>query len=341
MKNRRIVITRRGGPGVLKLVEEEIPEPEEGEVRVHVRAAGVAFADILMREGLYPKAPAPPFTPGYDVVGIVDKPGEGVTGIEPGQMVAALTKVGGYTDYICLPQDDLVPVDGQLDAGQAVCLVLNYLTAYQMLHRVAHVTDGERMLVHGAAGGVGTALLQLGALSSLEVYGTASSPKHQAVRELGGIPIDYRKDDFVAKIRELTGKGVDVVFDPIGGRNWKRSFKTLRRGGRLVCYGFSSTISGGRRDFFRALRSAVEIPRFSPLAMIGKNLMVAGYNVAAMKARRPEWYRQDLETLFELLAEEKIKPVIAERIWLEEAARAHKLLGKGKVTGKIVLVCGA
>ena len=174
MKNRRIIISRKGGPEVLKLIEEEAPSPAGGEVRVRVQAAGVAFADIMMREGLYPGAPPVPFTPGYDIVGLVDEPGAGVKSLSPGKRVAALTKVGGYADYLCLPEKDLVEMPIGLDPAEAVCLVLNYMTAWQMLHRVAHVREGEKILIHGAAGGVGTALLQLGVLSGLELYGTAS-----------------------------------------------------------------------------------------------------------------------------------------------------------------------
>src|SRR5947209_16233220 len=237
MKYKRIIITHPGGPEVLQVVEDDVVEPQPGMVRVKVLTAGVAFADVALRRGTYPKQASGPVTPGYDIVGVVDKIGADVTGFTPGQRVAALTGMGGYTEYICLPHTELVPVPDELDPAEAVSLVLNYVTAYQLLHRIAKVKPGERILIHGAAGGVGTALLQLGKLSNLEMYGTASSSKQALISALGGTPIDYQHEDFVERVQSLTGDGVDVVFDAVGGENLERSYHTLRVGGRLVGYG--------------------------------------------------------------------------------------------------------
>src|SRR5947207_3206998 len=200
----------------------------------------------MMREGIYPEKPAVPFTPGWDLVGVVDGLGRGISGIEPGQIVAALPISGAYAEFVCLPQGELVPVPSGLDAAEAVSLVLNYVTAYQMLHRSAKVRRGQRVLIHGAAGGVGSALLQLGRLAGLEMYGTCSSRGASAVSDLGGIPIDYRQLDFVKEIHRLTGQGVDVVFDGIGGTHIWRSRGALRPGGTVVAYGLTSSLRGGR-----------------------------------------------------------------------------------------------
>lgn len=217
MRHTRIIVTHYGGPDVLQVVEEECSEPKDGEVRVRVLAAGVSLPDVMAREGVHPETPPVPFTPGWDFVGVVDRLGNGVSGIEPGRIVAALPIHGAYAEFVCLPQRELVPVPPGLDPAEAVSLVLNYITTYQMLHRSAKVKSGQRVLIHGAAGGVGTALLQLGGVAKLEMYGTCSSRSAPAVSDLGGIPINYQQQDFVKEIRRLTGDGVDVVFDPIGG----------------------------------------------------------------------------------------------------------------------------
>ena len=344
VKHTRIVVTRYGGPDALQRLEEESPEPKAGDVRVRVLAAGVSLPDLMMREGVHPETPRLPFTPGWDLVGVVDRVGAGVSGIEPGQVVAALPIHGGYAEFVCLHQHDLVPVPSGLDAAESVSLVLNYVTAYQMLHRSAEVRRGQRVLIHGAAGGVGSALLQLGRLAGLEMYGTCSARGASAVSDLGGIPIDYRQLDFVNEIQRLTSRGMDVVFDGIGGSHIWRSRKALRPGGRVVAYGLTSSLRGGRLASGRSGRRH----RLRPIAIFG--VYIAGgwllpgrrrvipYSIQWLKRVKPAWFRQDLIALFELLEQQKIKPLIAQRFSLVEARRAHELLGKGGITGKIVLV---
>jgi len=259
VKHTRVIVTHYGGPDTLRVVEEECPEPGHGQVRVRVLAAGVSLPDVLAREGVHPETPVPPFTPGWDLVGEVERLGEGVSGIEPGQIVAAMPISGAYAEYVCLPQSECVPVPSGLDAAEAVSLVLNYVTAYQMMHRSAKAESGQRALIHGAAGGVGSALLQLGGLAGLEMYGTCSSRGAPAVTDLGAIPMDYRQQDFVEEIHRLTETGVDVVFDPIGGSHLWRSRKALRPGGCVVGYGLSTSLRGagltssrpGRRQRYR------------------------------------------------------------------------------------------
>jgi NADPH2:quinone reductase len=344
MRHTRIIVTRYGGPDLLRVVEEDCPEPKHGQVRVRVLAAGVSYADLLMREGIHPETPRLPFTPGWDLVGMVDRPGPGISGLEPGQIVTAMPISGAYAEFVCLPQRELVPVPSGLDAAEAVSLVLNYITAYQMLHRSAKVRAGQRVLIHSAAGGVGSALLQLGRLAGLQMYGTCSSPRASAVSELGGIPIDYRQLDFVEEIRRLTGAGVDVVFDGIGGAHIWRSRKALHPGGRVVAYGLTASLREGRLASGRPGRRQP----FRGIAIFG--LYIAGgwllpgrkrvvpYSIQWLKRLRPEWFRQDLLTLLDLLQQQRIKPLIAQRFPLAEARHAQELLGQGGVTGKIVLV---
>lgn len=331
---RRVIVSRRGGPEALGFRDEPLPTPGTGEVRVKVLAAGVAFADVLMREGLYPGVSVP-FTPGYDLAGVVDT--DGATW-RAGQPVVALTKIGAYAEYLCVPEASLIAMPPGLDPAEAVSLVLNYLTAYQMMHRMARLTAGERVLIHGAGGGVGTALLELGKLAGLEMYGTASRGKHALVASLGGVAIDYKASDFVARIRELTGDGVDAVFDPVGGKQWRRSYAALRGGGRLIGYGFSAATTAGRRDLPKAALAFLQMPRFTPLAMMDVNKQAAGYNVDRLKTQRPEWYRTDLAALVELLAAGRLHPVIHARLPLAEARRAHEMIGAAEGSGKIVLM---
>ncbi len=343
MKHKRIVVTHYGGPDALQVVEEECPEPKDGEVQVKVLAAGVSLPDVMAREGIHPETPAVPFTPGWDLVGVVDRLGDGVSGIAPGQMVAAMPIHGAYAEFVCLPQRELIPVPSGLDPAEAVSLILNYVTAYQMMHRSARVKAGQSVLIHGASGGVGTALLQLGRVAGLEMYGTCSSGGASAVSDAGGIPIDYQHQDFVKEIHRLTGEGVDVVFDSIGGAHIWRSREALRSGGKVVAYGLTGSLSGGRLASGRSGGRH----RFRGVAIFG--LYIAGgwllpgrrrvvpYSIQTLKRLKPELFQQDLSALLGLLQQQKIKPIIARRFPLAEARQAHELLGKGGVVGKIVL----
>jgi NADPH:quinone reductase-like Zn-dependent oxidoreductase len=324
MKYSRIICSRLGGPEVLVLAEEDLRDPRAGEVRVRTLAAGVAWADCMMRRGSYPGQPRPPFTPGYDVVGVVDQCGRGATRCAPGQTVSSLTVRGGYSEYIYLPEDELVPVPPGLDPAEAVSLVLNYVTAYQMLHRAVAVRTGDRILVHSAAGGVGTALLQLARLQGLRVLGTASAGKHELVQKLGGEPIDYRAEPFEEAVHRMAPAGVQAAFDPIGGWHWLRSRRCVAAGGSVIAYG--SQGAGKLED----VASFV-------LLSLWRGRRFAFYSITAMKQRDPEDFRQDLSALIGLLAERRIEPVIGARLPWKEAARANEMLETGAVQGKIVL----
>ena len=345
MKHTRILVTRYGGPDALQVIEEECPEPRLGEARVRVLAAGVALPDVMAREGVHPETPPVPFTPGWDLVGVVDRLGSGVSGMEPGQIVAAMPIHGAYAEYVCLPQSELVAVPDGVDAGEAVSLILNYITAYQMMHRSASARPGQRVLIHGASGGVGTALLQLAKLAGLEAYGTCSSRGAPAVVELGGIPIDYEHQDFVEETRRLTGDGVDAVFDPIGGAHLWQSRKALRAGGKVVGYGLITSIRGqgltsarpGRRNRFRG--TAIFGLYIAGGWLLPGRRRIRPYSIQTLKRLQPGWFREDLAILMELLRQQQIKPIVAQRLPLIEARRAQELLAKGGVVGKIVLVC--
>jgi len=344
VKHQRIVVTRYGGPEVLELLEEERPEPKQGEVRVRVLAAGVSLPDVLAREGVHPETPLPPFTPGWDLVGEVDRLGEGVTSVEPGQVVAAMPISGAYAEYVCLPHGKLVPVPPGLDPAEAVSVILNYVTAYQMMHHAAKVERGQRALIHGASGGVGTALLQLGGLAGLQMYGTCSPRGVATVADLGGTPIDYRQQDVVAEIRRLTGDGVDVVFDPIGGKHLWQSRSALRPGGRVVGYGLSTSLRGegltssrpGRRQRFRG--TAIFGLYIAAGWLLPGRKRVVPYSIQTLMRLKPALFRQDLMTLLDLLQQRKIEPLIAQRFPLADARLAQERLAKGGVIGKIVLV---
>jgi NADPH2:quinone reductase len=274
----------------------------------------------------------------------VDRLGAGVSGIEAGQIVAALPITGAYAEFVCLPQRAVVPVPSGLDPAEAVSLILNYVTAYQMMHRSVTVSPGQRVLIHGASGGVGTALLQLGRLAGLEMYGTCSSRSAAAVSDLGGVPIDYQNQDFVTEIHRRTGDGVDVVFESIGGTHIWRSRKALRPGGTVVAYGLTGSLRGGRlasgrsgsRHRFRAI--AIFGVYIAASWLLPGRKRVVLYSIQTLMRFRPALFREDLIALFNLLQEHKIKPLIAKRLPLSEARLAHELLGEGGVTGKIVLV---
>jgi NADPH2:quinone reductase len=298
----------------------------------------------LAREGVHPETPRPPFTPGWDLVGVVDRLGDGVSGIEPGQIVAAMPISGAYAEVACLPHRELVPVPSGLDAAEAVSLVLNYITAYQMLHRSAKVKPGQRVLIHGAAGGVGSALLQLGRLARLQMFGTCSARGSSAVSELGGVPIDYQHQDFVDEVHRLTREGVDGVFDPIGGSHLWHSRTALRPGGTVVGYGLATSLRGegltssrpGRRQRFRG--TAIFGLLIAGSWLLPGRKRIVPYSIQTLKRLKPSWFREDLIALLGLLQQRMIKPLIARRFPLAEARQAHELLGRGGVIGKIVLV---
>ncbi|MCP1354709.1 medium chain dehydrogenase/reductase family protein [Aneurinibacillus migulanus] len=334
MLNTRVIVNKYGGSEVIDVIKEPLRAPRKGEIRVKVESAGVALADIMRREGVYPLSPTPPFTPGYDIVGIVDQLGEDVQQFSTGERVAVFFNgTGGYAAYVYAKIDELVTVPAHIDAALSVAIILNYVTAYQMLHRIARVSEGESILIHGASGGVGTALLELGRLAKLKMFGTASSTKHQIVSQHGATPIDYRNEDFVHVLHQQAPEGMDAVFDPIGGQNWERSFQTLSKNGRFIGYGYTSILEKGQPDdwlnVWKSLERKNTTERGNPIHL---------YSITALKKEKLDWFREDVRHLFSLLEEGKINPLISHRIPLQEAAYAQELLEKSLAVGKIVLI---
>jgi NADPH:quinone reductase-like Zn-dependent oxidoreductase len=334
MSYQRVVITKFGGPEVLKVIlENDLPFPKHGEVLIRMLATSACFTDTMIRRGIYYGInQKPPFSPGYDVIGVVEKLGAGVADLQVGQQVAELTVTGAYSEYLCVPAGNCVPVPDGINPALAVSMVLTYLTSYQMLHRMAKIKRGARILVHGASGATGSALVQLGKLYDLEMYGTATAANRELVVSLGAVPIDYQNEDFVERIESLTPKGVDVVFDAIGGSNFRRSFNCLRKGGMLVAYGSYNSVVG---------REGSSSSSYADLML--RNLLPNGksaaiYSIAPLKKKHPEWFRQDLTELFLLLEEGRVEPVISKRLKLTEAALAHQLLEERGVKGKIILL---
>jgi NADPH:quinone reductase-like Zn-dependent oxidoreductase len=327
MKYKSVAATQRGGPEVLQVIEQDLREPSAGETRVKILATCVTLPDVQSRYGHSPFAPKIPFVPGYAIVGDVDALGEGLPSAALGERVAALNVYGGYSEYIYLNHKELIPLPVLLDPAEAVTVILNYLVAYQTLHRTAKVKAGDRVLIIGASGGIGTAFLQLGKLAGLTLYGIASKSKHSTLLEYGATPIDYHTQDFVELIRQAEPQGLDAVFDGMGGDYVQRAYSVLRRGGTLVGYGNPLSFSG----MLRLLAKLVVLN----LLPDGKRFRLYGTGASRIN-RQP--FMEDWATLFKLLEDCKIKPVIERKYPILEAAQANALLESGQVTGNVVLV---
>jgi len=330
-RNRVVQVTRFGNADGLEVVDAVMPTAGRGEVRVHVLASSLHYTDVLIRRRLYPQTARhrPPFVMGYDVVGEIDQVGDAVRDFTVGDRVADMTVIGSNAAYRTLRADHLTRVPPEVDAAEAATLILSWMTAYQLLHRAAHVQAGQRVLVHGAAGAVGQALLVLGKRAGLELWGAARGEHAALIRELGGTPIDYQREDFT---RVVEG-GFDVVFDGIGEDGYRRSFAALKPGGLLLAIGFSASVQAQQR--MRTILMSIArmyLWRFLPG---GKHARF--YSINAMRARHPSWFREDLERLVGLLAKDAIQPRIAERISFDEVADAHRRIEAGGLEGKLVL----
>ncbi len=335
---RRVLIPRYGGPEVLTLREAPDPVPGEGELRIAVRAAGVNFADVLGRLGLYPDAPPPPMVVGYEVAGVVDALGPGVTHPVEGDRVVALTRFGGYAEKVVVPASNAFAIPPDLSDAEAAAIPVNYLTAFLALYRLANLSSGETVLIHGAGGGVGVAATQLARLRRAHIIGTASAAKHDALRTFGvDHAIDYRRADVVGEVRRLTGgRGVDVALDPIGGRSFQMSYSLLAPLGRLVMYGVSAIVVGERRSWWRAAQLMRHMPSFKPVPLMNDNRAVFGLNLAHL------WSEQRLlapamALLIDEVGSRRLQPVVARAFPLERAADAHRFLQNRSNIGKVVL----
>jgi NADPH:quinone reductase-like Zn-dependent oxidoreductase len=330
-RNRVVQVSRFGDAEGLEVVDAPVPTVGRGAVRVRVLASSLNYTEVLIRRHLYPQTMRlrPPFVMGYDVVGEIDQIGDGVGNLQMGDRVADMTVVGSNADYRTLRADDVARVPAGVDAAEAATLILSWTTAYQLLHRAARVKRGQRVLVHGAAGAVGQALLVLGRLAGLELWGTARCEQMALVRELGATPIDYQREDFT---RVLPG-GFDVIVDGIGEDGYRRSYAALKRGGLLCAIGYSASVQAQRR----MLRIVTEIARLYLWRLLPDRKRGRFYSVNVMRAQHPTWFKEDLERLFGLLATGAIRPHVADRISFDEVPEAHRRLEAGGLEGKLVL----
>jgi NADPH:quinone reductase-like Zn-dependent oxidoreductase len=326
MKYKSVIVTARGGPEVLKVVEKSLMPPGEGKARIKILAAPVCAPDITARYGQSPFIPTPPFTPGYAFIGVVDKIGTGVKDVAVGDRVAGLTAYGCYAEYVEWQANQLIPVPENLDPAEAVPLILNYIVAYHAMHRWAKVKTGDKVLIIGASGGIGTAFLQLGKLVGLKMYGLASASKHQILSEYGAIPINYHTQDFVRVIQNSEPDGLDAVFDGMAGDYFKKGFSLLTRGGTLVGYGNPLSISG----MFKVLGQTA-------LYHLLPNGKSAKYYSTGISRLKWDMFQEDWGALFRLMETGQIRPIIAAKFPLLEAAEANQMLEDGQVIGNIVL----
>jgi NADPH:quinone reductase-like Zn-dependent oxidoreductase len=340
---RAVVITRHGGPEVLQVQERPDPAVGAGEVRIAVRAAGINFADLMARAGIYPDAPSPPSVVGYEVAGEVESVGEGVEGFAVGDRVLAGTRFGGYAELVAVSADQVLPLPDALSFEQGAGFVVNYTTAYAGLVVMGGLKAGERMLIHAAAGGVGIAATQVARGIGAEIFGTASAAKHDAIRAQGvAHAIDYRSQDFEAEVMRITGgEGVDVIMDAIGPSSFRKDYRCLRQGGRLIMFGLAEVQTGERRDIPALLKGLARmplatIPWWKSLALMNENKGIFGLNMLHW------WDREGLDRVIEPLAAPlaagELVPVVAESFPFDRAGEAHRYLAEAKNVGKVVLV---
>jgi len=325
VRYKTVVVTERGSSDSLRIEERDLRAPSSDEVRVKVLATPVCQDDIAARVGNRPFLPKTPFVPGYSFLGLVDAVGEGVTAVTVGDRVAALTTLGGHAEYAYCREEKLVRVPTTLDPAEAVVLILNYLVAYQALHRFAQVKPGDKVLIVGASGGVGTAFLQLGRLAGLKMYGIASASKHGTLTELGAVPIDYKTQDFVEVIRRAEPQGLDFVFNGMAEDYLGRGLSVLRRGGMLVHFGAPESFPG----------FLVFLAKYILYGLLPNGKAVKGYGTHRVGT---DLMKEDWQALFKLLEEGRIRPIVAQRYPILEAAKANQLLESGRVVGNVVLV---
>ncbi len=337
---RSLYITKYGAPEVLQVREDPDPEPGPGEVRIRVRAAGLNFADVMARMGLYPGAPKAPCVVGYEVAGEVDKLGSGVSGVAAGDRVVALTRFKGQASAVIVPADQARRMPDGMTMEEGAAIPVNYLTAYHMIHGTGVLHPGSRVLVHMAAGGVGIAAIQLfRRVPGVTIFGTASAGKHEFLRQEGvHHPIDYHTTDYEAEVQRLTGgKGLHLVLDPLGGKDFKKGYRLLAPTGRLVLFGASNVVTGSKRNLFKAAREMMRMPRFGAVDLMSKNKAVAGVDLGALWSER-DLLSRELEEILSLYRKGEVKPHVGRSFKLEEGADAHRFMQERKNVGKLVLI---
>lgn len=325
MKYKRVTVTGRGGLEYVRITKAELAPPAAGEARIRILATPVCQDDLAIRTGNRPFLRKPPYVPGYSFIGVVDAVGDSVQEVSVGDRVAGLTQYDSHAEFIIRPAQELVHVPEDLDLAEAATLILNYLVAYQVLHRVAQVKAGDKALLIGASGGVGTAFLQLGELARVEIYGLASPAKHATMKAYGASPIDYQRPDWVDQVRLAAPAGLDFVFNGMGPEYFEPGLSLLHRGGILIAYGAPQSFS----DFLKLVGK-----------LILHNVLPNGKSIQGYGTHREgvEGFKADWTALFKLLDAGEIKPIVAQRVPLLEAVRAYEELQSGRVTGNIVLL---
>jgi len=340
---RAMVVRRYGQPEVFEVQQVPDPQPKAGEALIRVKAIGINFADLLQRMGLYPGSPKPPFIPGLEIAGVVEKIVEGskrdeTNALKPGDAVVAMPHFKAYAEWVAVPTNTVYRMPAGMPFEDAAAFPVNYLTAYHSMFTMGNLQPGDRILIHGAAGGVGIAAVQLARARGLVIFGTAGPAKQDYLRKIGvDHPIDYEKSDFVKVVRQYAPDGIEMVMDPIGGKSLTRGQKCLGPTGRLVIYGLSEAAgSGGKRNLLRGAKALLQSPRFHPLKLMAQNLAVIGVSLGVMDSRGA-LLRSELDELFRMYSAGKIKPVIGKTFPLDQAAAAHQYIHDRKNIGKVVL----
>ena len=347
MTNKKVIIEKFGAPEAIKVItDNHLPEPQPNEARIKIQASTVNSTDAVIRKGIYPLLKdKPPFTLGYDFVGIVDKRGANVKNLQIGQKVAALPQIGGNAEYICLPEKEIFTISSDADSAATVCLILAYMTAFQMLKHFAEVKSGDKILIHGGAGAVGNAMLQIGKNLGLEMVSTASADKLEFIESFGAKAVDYRSQNYEKELREAAGKGFDAAFDATNQTSFNQSFKLLKKGGKLVTFGtYSLAKNIEKKTAFNfvefGLNFGLMMAKLKLWNLLPNGKSAAFFGIVDSKNKHRERFQADLNHLTELLKNGKIKPVIAKIFSLDKAKNAHELLEKGDVKGQIVLQIG-
>jgi len=339
---RAIVVGRYGPPEVFEVRESPEPTPKPAEALIRVHAVGVGFADLMQRMGVYPGTPKPPFVPGLEVAGVVERGPANSLGDRPlqvGDRVVALPKFSGYAERVAAPAERVFRLPAGICFEEAAAIPVNYLTAYHTMFVMGNLQPGDRILVHGVAGGVGGAAVQLAKARDLKVFGTAGPAKQEFLRQIGvDYPIDYTREAFVDVVRRTAPEGIEMVMDPIGGKSFTQSYGCLGPTGRLAIYGFSAAAGPeGKRSLWRAAKAFVATRRYHPLKLMGDNTAIIGVHLGHLGETSAAILAKELDELFRLYSTGKIKPVIAKTFPLEEAAAAHRYIHSRQNIGKVVL----
>ena len=332
MKNKKVVISSLGGPEVVKVSEFEVSEPKEEQVLVKIHYAGFAYTDLMFRKITMPGMPKLPFTPGAEFSGIVEKVGNNVSNIKPGDRVVGLmmSDFGCQSQYLCVDSNRVQKVPEDIPLDKAVCLIVNYLTAYDMFSLIPKQNSDIEIpiLVHGGSGGVGSALIQLAVSKGIKVYATASDKNCEFVKELGAYPIDYKSTDFEYHFKNVLKQKVLAVFDPIGGGYLKRSLSILEKGGLYIAYGFQGDLQKGKSNLFKIMFHFL----FTKLTTVGKKVLMY-----QLRGNKPSEYMDDIGKLFNLYLGGKIDPVISDVFYIDDIQQAHEKLERGDRRGKILI----